>query len=134
MGDIITNENIQLSLPVNAAYVSAARLTASSIAFRMGFDIDDIEDIKAAVSEACTFIIKKSKPTIDNEFKISFTLKKGTLDIDIFLKESVNDISDDSEMSLIVIKALVDKLTLDKTEDKISSLHMTKTIKESLFG
>ena len=43
-------ESVELTLPINAAYISAARLTASSIANRLGFGIEEVEDIKTAVS------------------------------------------------------------------------------------
>ena len=70
---------IQLSLPLNAAYVSAARLTASSVANRMGFSTDEIEDIKAAVSEACTFIIKKAPAVPTGNFVIQFHMSNALM-------------------------------------------------------
>lgn len=42
-----------MTLPNKPEYVSVARLTASVVANNMGFDIEDIEDIKVAVGEAC---------------------------------------------------------------------------------
>ncbi|BBO00063.1 anti-sigma B factor RsbW [Sporolactobacillus terrae] len=48
------NDVIQLSLPAKPEFVSIARLASSGAASRMGFSFDAIEDIKVAVSEACT--------------------------------------------------------------------------------
>ncbi|WP_044298812.1 ATP-binding protein, partial [Clostridioides difficile] len=50
-----------MEITTNPDYVSIIRLTAFGIANKMGFPIDDIEDIKVAVSEACTNAIKHSK-------------------------------------------------------------------------
>lgn len=46
-------DKVELTLPNKPEYVSIARLTASVIANNMGFDIEDIEDIKVAIGEAC---------------------------------------------------------------------------------
>lgn len=128
-----TIEHIELSLPINAAYVSAARLTASSISQRMGFSIDEIEDIKAAVSEACTYIIKKSPPKSTKTYKITFCLQKDILEIDFCLSDIVLFSSDENEMSIIMIKALVDSLELLHDSKTLTSIKMFKTHKEITF-
>ncbi len=129
------HENIELTLPINAAYVSAVRLTASSLAYRMGFEIDCIEDIKSAVSEACTFIIKKipKEAAVDNSFKIKFDLKKESIEIIIKLIESVEFVDFENEMSLMVLKALVDNLDVEIINNKLISLKLTKSKKENIL-
>ena len=57
-------ESINMELTANPEYVGIIRLTTSGIANKIGFSIDDIEDIKVAVSEACTNAIKHS---LDNK-------------------------------------------------------------------
>ena len=121
---------IQLSLPLNAAYVSAARLTASSVANRMGFSTDEIEDIKAAVSEACTFVIKKAPVVPAGNFLIQFHMSGAVMSIHIETNGSLNQEPD--EMSLIMIKALMDQMEI-KTEKEYTILFMTKNHNDSLF-
>jgi serine/threonine-protein kinase RsbW len=121
---------IQLSLPLNAAYVSAARLTASSVANRMGFSTDEIEDIKAAVSEACTFVIKKAPPETAGNFVIQFHMSNKQMAIHIETDGLLSQEPD--EMSLIMINALMDQLRIDAKGDK-TLLFMTKNHNESLF-
>jgi len=120
---------IQLSLPLNAAYVSAARLTASSVANRMGFSTDEIEDIKAAVSEACTFIIKKASGPSGN-FLIQFHMNANSMSINIETQGLLRQEPD--EMSLIMIKALMDEMSIE-AEDEKTVLLMTKGHNDSLF-
>lgn len=126
-------DRIQLSLPVNAAYVSAARLTASSVANRMGFDIDEIEDIKAAVSEACTYTIKKLSINNNENFSIMFFLKQDVLEISIETKADLEMETQEEEMSLIMIKALMDEMEVDCQEDGYISIKMVKRHQASLF-
>lgn len=45
---------VEMKIPAKPEYVGVVRLTISGIASRMGFSFDDIEDLKIAVSEACT--------------------------------------------------------------------------------
>jgi serine/threonine-protein kinase RsbW len=124
-------EKIELTLPVNAAYVSAARRTASSIANRLGFDIDEIEDIKAAVSEACIYIIKKAAESRTNLFKLTFYMAEGYLEI--LLGSDVSMPSSDlaAEMSLLMIKALMDVLELKMVDGDCIEVKMLKQHKKS---
>lgn len=47
-------ERIVIRFPAQSDYVGVARLAVSGVASRMNFTIEQIEDIKIAVSEACT--------------------------------------------------------------------------------
>ncbi|MGE5701632.1 MAG: anti-sigma B factor RsbW [Clostridia bacterium] len=48
------NDLIELMIPARLEYIGIARLTVSGVANRAGLTYDDIEDVKLAVSEACT--------------------------------------------------------------------------------
>ncbi len=125
-------ECIRLSLPINSAYVSAARLTASSIANRMGFEIDEIEDVKAAVSEACTFIIKTFLPQKDSDFQVVFNMSADTVRITISTGDTLNDFNPDEEMGLIMIKALMDSFEIIQA-DGTFAINMTKQHQQNLY-
>lgn len=76
----MNSDTVELLLPFKAEYVSIARLTASGIANRAGFDIDTVEDIKVAISEVCSKMVKyKSK--IEESYKIIFNLTSHNLTI-----------------------------------------------------
>jgi serine/threonine-protein kinase RsbW len=124
---------IELTLPSNSAYVSAARLTASSIANRMGFNTEDIEDIKAAVSEACTYMIKQTPCSISKQFKIQFKLVDTALEINLTLESpSKNkDIYGDNTLGIMMIEALMDKILFSNDEDAMISITMVKFLNNS---
>jgi len=125
---------IRLSFPVNPAYVSTARLTASSIANRIRLDVDETEDIKTAVSEACIYIIKRSAAFAGNHFEICFMPQVGEMSVEISAQDNrdLQNVSGE-EMSLMMIKALVDKFDITKpTQDQIS-ITMVKKHKETAF-
>ncbi|WP_042463472.1 anti-sigma B factor RsbW [Neobacillus dielmonensis] len=54
---------IEMKVPAKPDYVGVIRLTLSGIASRMGYTYEEIEDIKIAVSEACTNAVQHAYPT-----------------------------------------------------------------------
>ncbi|MEC1520672.1 anti-sigma B factor RsbW [Neobacillus niacini] len=53
---------VEMKFPAKAEYVGVIRLTISGIASRMGYTYEQIEDIKIAVSEACTNAVQHAYP------------------------------------------------------------------------
>ena len=58
---------VELRIPNRAEWVAVARLTVSAVANRLPFGIDEIEDLKLAIAEACTTVIQsgEGEGTID---------------------------------------------------------------------
>ncbi len=142
MNSDVKHELIELALPINAAFVSAARLTASSIANRMGFDIEAAEDIKAAVSESCIYFIKifENNSSIieedeenSNSFKISFLMDENELIIKIISNFKANKalVVDPDNIALIMIKALMNHVEISVNENAQFVLHMLKKLEQN---
>ncbi len=49
---------VELRIPSRAEWVGVARLAVAGVASRLHFSIEDIEDLKLAVAEACTNCIQ----------------------------------------------------------------------------
>jgi serine/threonine-protein kinase RsbW len=109
---VTDNERIVLSLPPNAAYVTSARLTAASIANRIGFDVDEIEDVKTAVSEACIFIIKKSEGR-NAPFKIEFFVSGASMEINFTSEENADFAVTDKDLGILMIRASMDSFSIE---------------------
>jgi len=75
------NEVVSIKLPSKPEYVSIARLTASVLANNIGFDFEEIEDIKVAVGEACNNAVLHSG--IEKEFDISFSVQSNKFEVSI---------------------------------------------------
>ena len=129
----MTYETIKMEITANPAYVSIIRLTTSGIANKVGFCMDDIEDLKVAVSEACTNAINHSS---DDRFTIIYTMIENGLTIEIidngngYDTSSINepDIENlkESGMGLFIIEALMDEVSIESQEGKGTSIKMTK--------
>jgi serine/threonine-protein kinase RsbW len=50
--------NVELRIPSKPEWVAVARLTIAAIANRLPFSVEEIEDLKLAIAEACTNVIQ----------------------------------------------------------------------------
>lgn len=129
----MTYETIKMEISANPEYVSIIRLTTSGIANKVGFCLDDIEDLKVAISEACTNAIKHS---LEDRFTIIYTMIENGLTIEIIdngrgydakeISEPDLDNLKESGMGLFIIQSLMDEVHLESTEGKGTSIKMTK--------
>lgn len=51
-------ERIELVLPADKRLVRVARLVASGVATTVGFDVEEVEDLRIAVDEMCTALVE----------------------------------------------------------------------------
>lgn len=126
-------ETIRMEIASNPQYVSVVRLTTSGIANKIGFCLEDIEDIKVAVSEACTNAIKHS---LDNKFCVEYTIFENGLTIkvidngkgyntDSVAKPNLSE-PKESGLGLFIIQSLMDDVEINSNVDSGTTIKMTK--------
>lgn len=126
-------ETIKMEVTSNPEYVSIIRLTVSGIANKIGFSLDDIEDIKVAVSEACTNAIKHS---LDDKFLVQFSVLENGLTIEVEDKGTGYDVESlqepdltnpkESGLGLFIIKTLMDEVSTISNSNVGTRVKMTK--------
>ena len=117
-------------MPCKAEYVSVARLAASGIAYRMGFDIDTVEDIKVAVSEVCTRLIDVSGKS-NGKYEILYEIGDDRLIVTFSSDvERAGCIFEDDKdgLGVSIIKAFMDEVEFCRQQG--SYLSITKYIGE----
>ena len=57
--------DVELRVPADRAYASVLRTTTAGLAARLDFPIDDIEDLRIAVGEACAMVLGEAEPDTD---------------------------------------------------------------------
>jgi len=125
----VVSDSVTLVLPAKREYVSTARLTASSVANRIGFNIEEVEDIKVAVSEVCNIILAKMGNII-SQYNIYFEINTNKLEITFTSDETELGCFDgavENEYGLYIMKALMDSVELCNNNH---SIVMTKKIGE----
>ncbi|MCX7773516.1 MAG: ATP-binding protein [Clostridia bacterium] len=122
-----TADTVSVLIPLKAEYVSIARLTASGIANRIGFDIDTIEDIKVALSEVLSKIIEKQ--LAEDRIVIDFLYLEDGITINFKLtNQNISDLFDNEtdQFALAIISSLMDEVDLQKREHDM--ITMTKKL------
>jgi serine/threonine-protein kinase RsbW len=63
---------VSVSLPAVGAYLSLLRTATAGLAARLDFTLDDIEDLRIAVDEACAMLLAQAAPaaTLDCTFEL----------------------------------------------------------------
>lgn len=103
-------ETIKLQIPPNTIYLKSIRLMAASLASDIGFDIEEVEDIRVVVSEACNFKMG------DEDIKIEFDVDCGFMQIRVSGKD--REIEEENlKIQKIILEQLADKVEVDN--DKI---------------
>jgi serine/threonine-protein kinase RsbW len=111
----------------------------SSIANNAGFDIEAIEDIKVAVSEACTNILRHSQVGDDYQYSITCTIDETRLkviveddgkgfDVGEYKAPDTADTEKVSEggLGIFIIRALMDEVDVISNAGEGTSVTMTK--------
>ncbi|WP_262428165.1 ATP-binding protein [Paratissierella segnis] len=121
----MNNDSVFLTIPNKPDYISMVRLTTSSLANKLGFDFDTIEDIKVSIGEACInslqFCHKGSISIVYESYIDKLTIKVSNCKDNI--PKEIEE-KKDRELGILIIKSLMDKV--DFTDEGIE---MTKYIK-----
>lgn len=136
---------VKVEIPALSEYVAVVRLAISGVATRMHFNIEEIEDIKIAVSEACTNVVQHAYPErADGKIYLTATLSSEVLDIVIedFGKgfDSGNPVSDKQNgsngvnfglgLGLTFIRSLMDESEIVSVPGKGTTVRMRKKAPE----
>jgi serine/threonine-protein kinase RsbW len=93
-----TGEKIRLTVPAALEYVRIVRLTASGVASRLGFDVEEVEDLRVAVDELASLAVETGD---GNDLDVEFAVYDDALHI-------VGTVGHDESSKL---EARVDELT-----------------------
>jgi len=103
---ILTEETITLTVPASLEFVRIVRLTASGVASRLGFDIEDIEDMRVAVDELASIVVENALPA---DLQVVFTVRDGVLRIEGRAPERPNGDPKVEELTGQILAAVVDE-------------------------
>lgn len=73
--------DVEVRVPADGAFVSVVRTTTAGLAARLDFTLDDVEDLRIAVGEACAVVLDEAAEGAD--LHAEFWLAPGRLRIEI---------------------------------------------------
>ncbi len=110
-------EKIKLTIQAKAENIGIARLTTSAVGMKVDFDIDEIEDLKLCVGEACNILLEKTTIESEDSINIEFTVSDN-MDISVSAekaepeKEDIKLLTEEGKhnYALMIIETLMDGL------------------------
>lgn len=130
-------EHIKISLPGKPEYVSIARLTASVIANQMGFNIDDVEDIKVAVGEACNNAVLHGR-SHEEMFEINFEIQDKRMVIEVRDNGNGFDLDEyqapepgelrENGLGIFIMKTLMDEVDFIPVQNNGTTIRLVKEL------
>jgi serine/threonine-protein kinase RsbW len=82
-GDREVPDYVRVKMPAESAYLSVLRTAAAGLAARLDFTLDEIEDLRIAIDEACALLLKQAIPGTDLEcvFELGASLVTITVSV-----------------------------------------------------
>lgn len=114
-------EPIVLELPSSSEYLLLARLVVSCAGQLAEFEPEDVYDLKLAVTEAATNVIRHTRV---GSFQVEYKVLPGTVEITVVDRGGGFDVGELTEepgehggFGLAVIRSLVDEVILDSSPE-----------------
>ena len=109
---------VEVRIPADVVYVSTLRLTAASLAARCDLTIDDIEDLRLAVDEACALLLPHATP--DTALEARFVLATGRLEVETWVSTNGDSEPDRNGFAWTVLGALASSVDVRKEQGQLA--------------
>ena len=114
------SEPVSLTLPSSAEYVLLARLVVGQVGRLAGFEPEDVYDLKLAVTEAVTNVIRHAAV---ESYEVEYRVLPWTVEVTVTdagggfsIADLTGEPDEHGGFGLTVIRNLVDELVLDSTQ------------------
>lgn len=105
-------DKITITIPAEKIYLKSIRLFTASLASDLGFNIEEVEDLRVVVSEAINYKLS------DEDVKIEFLPEDKNLQIKVIGKDKSLD-ERALKMRDLILKELADEVEISSGEIKI---------------
>lgn len=129
-------DKLTFIIPGKPEYITMVRLAVGSAADNAGFNIEQIEDIKNAVGEACKNICCHGSEGWAEEFQVECFIDDKKMEIYVKdnstehnvkkLYKACMDCPNEGDLALFVITSLMDKLEIIKGKNCKNTIKMVK--------
>lgn len=119
--------DVELRLPADGAYVSVLRTTTAGLAARLDFTIDDIEDLRIAVGEACAMVLPEADA--GSSLLALFHLAPSRLTVSVGVQASSAATPDYDSFAWQVLTTLAGSAAVDSADGRFT---VTMTLESSV--
>ncbi len=115
---------MQLTLPAASAYLSVLRTATASLAARGDFTLDDIEDLRIAVDEACALLLLSAAP--GSNLECTFELSPGIIQVGVTVLSVDGEPPSTDTFAWTVLTALADEVSSSVSTDSRVTIRLRK--------
>ena len=113
-----TRRDVFVQVPADSAYVSVLRTTTAGLAARLDFTLDDIEDLRIAVGEACATVLAGSDGR--GHLECSFGLGEEEIEVSVAAENPSGKPPVEDSFPWQVLVALASSATATVADGKVS--------------
>jgi serine/threonine-protein kinase RsbW len=105
--------HVELRLPADSAFVSVLRTASAGLAARLDFTLDDIEDLRMAVGEACAIVLSSAT---EGDLRAEFWLGDGQITVRVSAPGDVPVLSPEEDFGWQVLRTLATETGLEHAD------------------
>ncbi len=119
---------VVLTLPASSAYLSVLRTVTAGLAAHLDFTLDEIEDLRIAIDEACAMMVAQA--AVEADLTCRFQLEADLIKVDVSVRSDTPRLPARDTFAWTVLSALVG--SVDATcEGDIVTIRLAKRKGES---
>ena len=123
-GDRDTADYVQVKMPAESAYLSVLRTAAAGLAARLDFTLDEIEDLRIAVDEACAMLLHQAIP--GSALECNFALGRDLITISVSVPSLTPEPPASDTFAWMVLSALAGSVDAHVGDDDQLTIVMRK--------
>ncbi len=109
--------DVELRVPADATFVAVLRSVTAGLAARCDLTLDEIEDLRLAVDEACALLLPHAGP--DTSMTTRFALRPDHLDLSISVPAEPDAAPDRGGFGWTVLCALADEVHVSSSGQEL---------------
>lgn len=129
------SSHVELAIPANPEYLRVVRLLVTGFLSRLPISVDEVENMKVAVSEACNNAMQHAYEGEPGRIGIMCAESEGYVVFEVSdegtgIKDRTADDEEVSESGLgfLLIQTLVDEVNIETTKGKGTKITMKKKL------
>ena len=110
--------DVELRIPADSAFLAVLRTATAGLAARLDFTLDDIEDLRIAVDEACAMVLPQAREGSD--LVCSFDLAPTRLTVAVTAECDAPQPPDDGSFAWTVLSALTSEVYAEVEGERLT--------------
>lgn len=115
---------VEIRLPADGAFLSVLRTATAALAARLNFTIDEIEDLRIAVDEACALVLVKAVP--EGELLCRFVIDPAAMTVSVTAPTRDGTPPARDSFAWMVLTALAGDVDASISADQYLTIRMRK--------